>query len=49
MPAPPRRARITLKRDELPVDRWIVELVDEVTRTAAVGEHARITLEALLT
>jgi hypothetical protein len=40
---------ITLKRDELPVDRWVLELVDEVTRTAAVGEHARITLEALLT
>ena len=40
---------ITLKRDELPLTRWIAELVDEVTRTAAVGEQARIALEGLLT
>ena len=40
---------ITLKRDELTVAQWIVELVDAVTRTAAVGEQARITLEGLLT
>ena len=40
---------ITLKREELPVAQWIVELVDEVTRTAAVGEQARIALEGLLT
>ena len=40
---------ITLKREELPVAQWIVELVDEVTRTATVGEQARISLEGLLT
>jgi hypothetical protein len=40
---------ITLKRDELPIGQWISELVEEVTRTAAVGEQARITLEGLLT
>ncbi len=40
---------ITLKRDELPVAQWIVELVGEVSRTAAVGEQARIALEGLLT
>jgi hypothetical protein len=40
---------ITLKRDELPVAQWIVELVGEVTRTAALGEQARISLEGLLT
>jgi hypothetical protein len=40
---------ITLKREELPVAEWIVELVGEVTRTAAVGEQARMTLEGLLT
>ena len=40
---------ITLKREELPVSQWIVELVGEVTRTAAVGEQARMTLEGLLT
>ncbi len=39
---------ITLKREELPVGQWIVELVDEVRRTAAVGEQARISLEGLL-
>jgi hypothetical protein len=40
---------ITLKREELPVGQWIVQLVDEVTRTAALGEQARISLEGLLT
>jgi hypothetical protein len=40
---------ITLKRDELAIGQWISELVDEVTRTAALGEQARITLEGLLT
>ncbi len=40
---------ITLKRDQLPIAQWITELVAEVTRTAAVGEQARITLEGLLT
>jgi hypothetical protein len=40
---------ITLKRDELPIGQWISELVEEVARTAAVGEQARITLEGLLT
>ena len=40
---------ITLKRDELPVERWISELVDEVIRAAVVGEQARIALEGLLT
>jgi len=40
---------ITLKRDELPVAQWIVELVGEVSRTAALGEQARISLEGLLT
>jgi hypothetical protein len=40
---------ITLKRDELPVNQWIGELVDEVVRAAAVGEQARIALQALLT
>jgi hypothetical protein len=40
---------ITLKRDELAVERWISELVDEVIRAAVVGEQARIALEGLLT
>jgi hypothetical protein len=40
---------ITLKRDELPIEQWIGELVDEVVRTAAVGEQARIALEGLVT
>ena len=40
---------ITLKREELPVDQWIRELVDEVIRAAVVGEQARSALEGLLT
>jgi len=52
---PPQCARnkvvrgITLKRDEVPIQQWLHELVDEVVRTAAVGEQARIALEGLLT
>lgn len=40
---------ITLKREELPVARWIVELVDQVSHTAALGEQARVALEGILT
>ena len=40
---------ITLKREELPVDQWIRELVDEVIRAAVVGEQARSAWEGLLT
>ena len=39
---------ITLKREEIPLDQWICELVGLVTRAAAVGEQARIALEGLL-
>jgi hypothetical protein len=39
---------VTLKHEELPLDQWIRELVDEVTRAAAVGEQARMVLEGLL-
>lgn len=39
---------ITLKREELPVDQWIRQLVDEVIRASVVGEQARIALEGLL-
>src|SRR5579862_4507733 len=40
---------ITLKREEVPVQQWVQELVEEVVRTAAVGEQARIALEGLVT
>ena len=39
---------ITLKRDELPVEQWIDQLVEEVVRAAQLGEQARITLQGLL-
>jgi len=39
---------VTLKREELPLEEWIRELVAEVTRAAAVGEQARMVLEGLL-
>jgi len=39
---------VTLKHEELPLEQWIRELVDEVTRAAAVGEQARMVLEGLL-
>jgi hypothetical protein len=39
---------ITLKREEVPVDQWIRELVDEVIRAAVVGEQARRALEGLV-
>jgi hypothetical protein len=39
---------ITLKREELPLEQWISELVGEVTRAAEVGEQARTALEGLL-
>ncbi len=39
---------ITLKREELPVDRWIRELVGAVSQAATVTEQARVALEGLL-
>jgi hypothetical protein len=39
---------ITLKRDEVPIEQWVRELVDEVGRTAAVSEQARVALEGLV-
>src|SRR3984893_1658740 len=51
---PPQCARnkvvrgITLKRDEVPIQEWVRELVDEVGRTAAVSEQARVALEGLV-
>jgi len=51
---PPQCARnkvvrgITLKRDEVPIQQWVRELVEEVVQTAAVGEQARIALEGLV-
>ena len=39
---------ITLKRDEVPIQQWVRELVDEVMRSAAVGEQARVALEGLV-
>ena len=39
---------ITLKRDEVPIEQWVRELVDEVMRSAAVGEQARVVLEGLV-
>lgn len=40
---------ITLKRDEVPIEQWVRELVAEVLRTAAVGEQVRTALEGLVT
>jgi hypothetical protein len=39
---------ITLKRDELPMQEWISELVGEVTRSATLSEQARVALEGLV-
>jgi hypothetical protein len=39
---------ITLKRDQLPMNEWIRELVSEVTRSAAISEQARLALEGLV-
>ena len=39
---------ITLKRDELPVEQWLRELVDEVVRSAAVSEQTRLALEGIV-
>jgi hypothetical protein len=39
---------IALKRDEVPIDRWVRELVDAVVSSAAVGEEARSVLEGLV-
>ncbi len=39
---------ITLKRDELPTEAWVRELVDEVVRSASVSEQTRIALEGLV-
>ena len=40
---------ITLKRDEVPIEQWVRELVEQVLRTAAVGEQVRTALEGLVT
>jgi hypothetical protein len=39
---------ITLKRQELPLNQWIGELVGEVTRAAEISEQARTALEGLM-
>jgi hypothetical protein len=39
---------IALKRDELPMNEWISELVGEVSRSAAISEQARLALEGLV-
>jgi hypothetical protein len=39
---------IALKRDELPIDRWIGELVGEVVRSAEISEQTRVALEGLV-
>lgn len=39
---------ITLRHDELPMSRWIAELVAGVTRQAQVTESDRVALEGLL-
>jgi hypothetical protein len=39
---------ITLKRERLPIEEWIGEVVAAVTQTAAVGERARLALEGLI-
>ena len=39
---------ITLKREEVQIEDWVRGLVEEVVRTASLGEHARMTLEGLV-
>jgi hypothetical protein len=39
---------ITLKRDELPTQAWLRELVEEVVKNAAVSEQTRVALEGLV-
>jgi len=39
---------IALKREEVPIDAWVRELVDAVVADAAVGERARSVLEGLV-
>ena len=39
---------ITLKRDEVQIEDWVRGLVEEVVRTASLGEQARMTLEGLV-
>ena len=39
---------ITLKRDEVAIEDWVRGLVEEVTRTATLGEQARMVLEGLV-
>jgi len=39
---------IALKRDELPIDRWIAELVGEVVRSAEISDQTRRALESLV-
>lgn len=39
---------IALKRDEVPIERWVRDLVDAVLASAAVGEQARRVLEGLV-
>jgi len=40
---------IALKRDELPIQEWVGELVGEVVRNAQLSEQTRIALEGLVT
>jgi hypothetical protein len=39
---------IALKRDELPIEQWIRELVGEVVRSAEISEQTRLALEGLV-
>ena len=39
---------IALKRDEVPIDLWVRDLVEAVVSSAAVGEQARSVLEGLV-
>jgi hypothetical protein len=39
---------ITLKHEEVPIDRWIRDLLDELGSVAAIGEQTRIALEGLV-
>jgi hypothetical protein len=39
---------ITLKHEEVPIERWIRDLLDELGSVAAVGEQTRIALEGLV-
>jgi hypothetical protein len=39
---------ITLSHEEVPIDRWIRDLLDELVRVAAIGEQTRIALEGLV-